>query len=105
MAKRVSMKGRGLEAVYGAFDEAPVRRPAGIDAYPQPGSREQQQSEPSILKATFYLDEDTIALLENLWLAERRRGRRGRSKSALVRAAIHLLAEREGVAQRTRDRG
>jgi hypothetical protein len=94
MPKRVSMKGRGLEAVYGAFDPAPVRRPASIDAYVQPGSPEQQQEDPALLKATFYLDHDTIDLLENLWLAERRRGRRGRSKSALVRAAIHLLAER-----------
>src|SRR5438132_9482639 len=74
MPKRVSMKGRGLEAVYGAFDPAPVRRPASIDAYVQPVSPEQQEEDPALLKATFYLDHDTIDLLENLWLAERRRG-------------------------------
>jgi hypothetical protein len=96
MPKRVSMKGRGLEAVYGAFDAAPVRRSASIDAYVQPGSPEQQQDDPALLKATFYLDRDTIQLLESLWLNERRGGRRGRSKSALVRLAIRLLAEREG---------
>ena len=96
MAKRVSMKGRGLEAVYGAFDAAPVRRPAGIDTYPQPGPPEQQHDDPALFKATFYLDRDTIELLEHLWLDERRSGRRGRSKSALVRVAIRLLAEREG---------
>src|SRR2546428_7635570 len=97
MPKRVSMKGRGLEAVYGAFEAAPVRRPASTEAYLQPGTPEQQQNDPALLKATFYLDRDTIELLESLWLDERRRGQRGRrSKSALVRVAIRLLAEREG---------
>ena len=90
------MKGRGLEAVYGAYEAAPVHPSAGIDAYPQPGSPEQQPDDQALLKATFYLDRDTIDLLESLWLADRRRGRRGRSKSALVRLAIRLLAEREG---------
>ena len=96
MPKSVSMKGRGLEAVYGAYEAAPVHPSAGIDAYPQPGSPEQQPDDQALLKATFYLDRDTIDLLESLWLADRRRGRRGRSKSALVRLAIRLLAEREG---------
>jgi len=89
------MKGRGLEAVYGAYEAAPVHRSAGVDAYPQPSSPEQQPDDQALLKATFYLDRDTIDVLENLWLTERRRGRRGRSKSALVRLAIRLLAERE----------
>ena len=35
MPKRVSMKGRGPEAVYGAYEAAPVRRNAGVDAYPR----------------------------------------------------------------------
>ncbi len=96
MPKRVSMKGRGLEAAYGAFEAAPVRRRASTEAYLQPGTPEQQQNDPALLKATFYLDRDTIELLESLWLDERRRGHRGRSKSALVRVAIRLLAEREG---------
>jgi len=96
MPKRVSMKGRGLEAVYGAYEAKPVHPSAGIDAYPQPGSPKQQPDEQALLKATFYLDRDTIELLESLWLNERRGGRRGRSKSALVRLAIRLLAEREG---------
>jgi len=96
MPKSVSMKGRGLEAVYGAYEAAPVHPSAGIDAYPQPGSPEQQPDDQALLKATFYLDRDTIDLLESLWLAERRRGRRGRSKSALVRLAIRLLGERKG---------
>ena len=96
MPKRVSMKGRGLEAVYGAYEAAPVHRSAGVDAYDPPGSPEQQPHDEVLLKATFYLDRDTIDLLESLWLADRRRGRRGRSKSALVRLAIRLLAEREG---------
>jgi len=96
MPKRVSMKGRGLEAVYGAYEAAPVHPSAGIDAYPQPGSPEQQPDDQVLLKATFYLDRDTLDLLESLWLAERRRGRRGRSKSALVRLAIRLLGERKG---------
>ncbi|SRR6266542_5038572 len=95
MPKRVSMKGRGLEAVYGAYDATPVRRSASIAAYPHPGSPEQQRNDRALLKATFYLDRDTIEMLESLWLDERRRGRRGRSKSALVRLAIRLLAERE----------
>ena len=38
MPKRVSMKGRGLEAVYGAFEAAPVRRRASTEAYLQPGT-------------------------------------------------------------------
>jgi|SRR5438105_5497375 len=95
MPKRVSMKGRGLEAVYGAYEATPVHRSAGVDAYGQPGSPEQQPDGQGLLKATFYLDRDTIDLLERLWLAERKRGRRGRSKSALVRVAIRLLDERE----------
>jgi hypothetical protein len=95
MPKRVSMKGHGLEAVYGAYKATPVRRSASIEAYPQPGPPEQQHDDPALLKATFYLDRDTIEILESLWLDERRRGRRGRSKSALVRLAIRLLAERE----------
>ena len=95
MPKRVSMKGRGLEAVYGAYEGAPVRRSAGVDAYPKPGSPEQQPDNQPLLKATFYLDRDTIDLLERLWLAERKRGRQGRSKSALVRLAIRLMDERE----------
>src|SRR2546427_7744104 len=96
MPKRVSMKGRGLEAVYGAYEAAPVHPSAGIDDYPQPGSPEQQPDDQALLKATFYLDRDTIDLLESLWLAERRRGRRGRSKSALGRLAIRLRGERHG---------
>ena len=95
MPKRVSMKGRGLEAIYGAYEAAPVRRSAGLDAYHPPGSPDQQPDDQALIKATFYLDRDTIDLLESLWLADRRRGRGGRSKSALVRLAIRLLAERE----------
>ena len=45
------MKGRGLEAVYGAYEAAPVRRAAGVDAYPQPGSPEQQPDDQALLKA------------------------------------------------------
>jgi|SRR5438876_12450335 len=96
MPKRVSMKGRGLEAVYGAYEAAPIHRSASVDAHDPPGSPAQQPDDEVLLKATFYLDRDTIDLLESLWLADRRRGRRGRSKSALVRLAIRLLAEREG---------
>jgi hypothetical protein len=93
MAKRVSMKGRGLEAVYGDYKTTPVRRTTGVDVYRQGGA---QANEPdhSLLKATFYLDRETIELLERLWLDQRKSGRRGSSKSALVRMAIRLLAER-----------
>ena len=84
MPKRVSMKGRGLEAVYGAYEAAPVHLSAGVDAHPQPGSPEQQSGDQALVKATFYLDRDTMELLESLWLNERRSGRRGRTKSALV---------------------
>ncbi len=92
MAKRVSMKGRGLEAVYGDYRAAPVRRTTGVDVYGQSGAPA-KQTDQSLLKATFYLDRETIDLLERLWLDQRRRGRRGSSKSALVRMAIRLLAE------------
>ena len=74
MAKRVSMKGRGLEAVYGEFRTAPVRRTAGVDVYGQ-GGAPAKEADSSLLKATFYLDRETIELLERLWLDQRRSGR------------------------------
>src|SRR2546425_4892742 len=99
MAKRVSMKGRGLEAVYGDYrTSAPVHRAAGADVYGQ-GGAPAKEADSSLLKATFYLDRETIELLERLWLDQRRSGRRGSSKSALVRMAIRLLAG-EVVAER-----
>ena len=73
MPKRVSMKGRGLEAVYGAYEAAPIHRSASVDAHDPPGSPAQQPDDEVLLKATFYLDRDTIDLLERLWLADRRR--------------------------------
>ncbi len=94
MAKRVSMKGRGLEAVYGDYRAAPVRRLTGVDVYGQ-GGTPANEADHSLLKATFYLDRETIELLEKLWLDQRRSGRRGSSKSALVRMAIRLLADRD----------
>ena|SRR5438876_6776263 len=82
MAKRVSMKGRGLEAVYGDYrTSAPVHRAAGADVYGQ-GGAPAKEADSSLLKATFYLDRETIELLERLWLDQRRSGRRGSSKSA-----------------------
>ena len=95
MAKRVSMKGRGLEAVYGDYRAAPVGRTTGGDPYRQAGAPAVDEGEErGLVKATFYLDRETIEVLERLWLDERKRGRGGRSKSALVRMAIRLLAER-----------
>jgi len=93
MPKRASMKGRGLEAVYGDYEAAPVRRTAGATTSQQGGLPAGDQSDRALLKATFYLDRESIELLERLWLDQRRRGRRGPSKSALVRLAIRLLAE------------
>jgi hypothetical protein len=51
--------------------------------YLQPGSPEQQHNDPALLKgATFFVLESPFdEMLEGLWLDERRRGRRGRSKS------------------------
>ncbi len=55
MPKRVSMKGRGLEAVYGAYEAAPIHRSASVDAYDPPGSPAQQPDDEVLLKQPFIL--------------------------------------------------
>ena len=87
------MKGRGLEAVYGDYEASPVRRTTGVEVHQQGVTPAEGKDDRALLKATFYLDRETIELLERLWLEQRRSGRRGLSKSALVRLAIRLLAE------------
>src|SRR5438128_1320181 len=62
MAKRVSMKGRGLEAVYGEFRTAPVRRTAGVDVYGQ-GGAPAKEADSSLLKRRSTL----IARRSNCW--------------------------------------
>ena len=91
MPKRVSIKGRELEAFFGPGQTEPVDQQGSTTAQ-QPTGEEASPTPHALIKATFYLDQRSIDTLDELWLRLRKKGRKSPSKSELIRSAIRLLA-------------
>lgn len=91
MPKKTQLSGLGSEAFFSEPAQEAVK-PVRQQASKPVKKKEEEPEGPPLIKATFYLTEEHVTMLEELKLRHRRTGAKV-DKSTLVRMAIELLAK------------